>query len=252
MGQLHPFRVNHDEFNLVGRSPEKDRGNKRVDTDRFSGAGRAGDQNVGHFADIGDNSLAGNIQPQRNGKFGLVSTHFRRGKHPAQGDKLRYPVRNFHTNQRAAGNGGFNSNLASRGSQSKSEVIAQSRNFGEFSPQGNFQSVLGHRRTGVDLHDLGRNAKRLKGFFNRVGVVIDIAPVSFTADFFRKQGKRRKAPNLAFCRQRGNHARHQNFFFFFDKRLLFFFRNGLVNFQMAGGEFFVGIGNFKTGLGGFG
>ena len=56
--QLDPLRVDHDHPDLVGRRPHQQRADHRVDEARLAGAGGAGDQQVRHLRQVGDDEAA--------------------------------------------------------------------------------------------------------------------------------------------------------------------------------------------------
>ena len=56
--ELEPLRVDHDQPHVVRRRAVEDAGEHRVEADRLAGAGRAGDQQVRHRREVGDERLA--------------------------------------------------------------------------------------------------------------------------------------------------------------------------------------------------
>ena len=72
--QLDDLRVNHHEAELVGREAVEQRGDDGVDADGFAGAGAAGDEQVRHFREVGDDRMAVNVlaQRERNARLGVA------------------------------------------------------------------------------------------------------------------------------------------------------------------------------------
>ena len=56
--ELQPLRIDHDQPHIVGRGAVEDAREHRVQADRLAGAGRAGDQQVRHRRQVGDERLA--------------------------------------------------------------------------------------------------------------------------------------------------------------------------------------------------
>ena len=73
--QLDDLRIDHHEAKLVGRETVKQRGDDGVDANRFARAGAAGDEQVRHFREVGDDRMAVNIfaQRERNARFGVAA-----------------------------------------------------------------------------------------------------------------------------------------------------------------------------------
>ena len=57
-GELDALGVDEDHPDLIGRGAHEDRGDHRVDEARLTRAGRAGDEQVGHLREVGDDVAA--------------------------------------------------------------------------------------------------------------------------------------------------------------------------------------------------
>ena len=62
---LDHFRIDHDETQLFRREPVEHARDERVDADAFAAAGRAGDEQMRHLREIGDDGFAVNIFAER-------------------------------------------------------------------------------------------------------------------------------------------------------------------------------------------
>ena len=66
---LDHFRVDHDEAELLGRIPEKQARDDRVDADAFAAPGGSGHEAVRHLREIPDDRVPVNIHPQGERKL---------------------------------------------------------------------------------------------------------------------------------------------------------------------------------------
>ena len=72
--QLHHLGVYHQKADLAGGGFIKKTDNQRIDAHRFTGASGAGDQQVGHFCQIRQGHLSGNIPAQGNSQLAFRQT----------------------------------------------------------------------------------------------------------------------------------------------------------------------------------
>ena len=70
--QLHHLRVHHDEADLVGGGFIQQGDNEGVGADGLTGAGGAGNENVGQLFNVADDVPAGDVPAQGKGRLGLV------------------------------------------------------------------------------------------------------------------------------------------------------------------------------------
>ena len=66
--QFDHLRIDHHEAELVRREPVEQRGDDGVDANRFAGASAAGDEQVRHLGQVGDNRMAVHVLAEREGK----------------------------------------------------------------------------------------------------------------------------------------------------------------------------------------
>ena len=67
--QLHHLRVHQNQLHLVRFCLIKNAHDQRIDADRFSGTRGSRNQHVGHFGDVGNHHLAGDVLTHRKGKL---------------------------------------------------------------------------------------------------------------------------------------------------------------------------------------
>ncbi len=102
LAELHPFGVDEDEAELFGCGPHHDRGDQRVDARRLSGAGGAGDQDVGHVGEVLDHGPSRDVTAEGHfeGVGGLA--RLLGGEDVAQCDELTQPVGDLDADGRLA------------------------------------------------------------------------------------------------------------------------------------------------------
>ena len=66
---LDHLRIDHDEAQFLRREAVEHARDERIDADALAAAGRAGDEQVRHLREIGDDRLAVNIFAQREREF---------------------------------------------------------------------------------------------------------------------------------------------------------------------------------------
>ena len=84
---LDHLRIDHDETQILRREAVEHAGDERVDADALAGAGGAGDEQVRHLREVGDDRFAVNILAQRERNLArLCALPNRRLQQLAQGD----------------------------------------------------------------------------------------------------------------------------------------------------------------------
>ena len=125
--QLDHLRIDHHEPELVGRKAIEQRRDDRIDANGFAGAGAAGDQQVRHFREVGDDRMAVNIfaQRERDLRFGVAPfLGFQQVAH----DDLGFDgVRHFDAD--GAFSGHWRENVDALGFERGGDVVVQRRRF---------------------------------------------------------------------------------------------------------------------------
>ena len=94
-GELHPLRVDQHHPHLVRGGPGEDRQDQRVDAAGLAGAGRAGDQQVRHLGQVGDDEAALDVLAERDQHRVVVALRHRRAQHVAEHHDLGVGVRDL-------------------------------------------------------------------------------------------------------------------------------------------------------------
>ena len=69
---LDHLGIDHDEAELIGRETEEHARDERVDADALAAAGRAGDEEMRHLREIGDDRFAVNVLAERDRQLGCA------------------------------------------------------------------------------------------------------------------------------------------------------------------------------------
>ncbi len=167
--QLDHLRVNHHEPELVGRKLVEQRGDDGIDADRFAGAGAAGDKQVRHFREVGDDGMAIDILAQRERDAGLGVDPFVRFQEVAHDDLGLDGVGDFHADGAFAGHGREDVNAF--GLERGGDVVAQRGNFFQLHAGRGMQLVARDGRAFGDVTERNLDIELREGLLHepRVG-----------------------------------------------------------------------------------
>ena len=189
--QFHPFWVNHQEAQTVGRIAVKKRSDKSVNDHRLARAGGAGNQNVRRSSEIGKVGQTGNAATERDEQRLRRTGEFGAANERGQTDNRFSPVGNFHPDQRLAGNRRFNPDGMS--GERQGQVVVESENPRELDALGRLQGVTSDGGADRNLSHFHRDAEILERPLDDVGVGFDVAGARLAAVLFQKfQGRRRE------------------------------------------------------------
>src|ERR1035437_3840065 len=121
--QLDHLRVNHDEAELVGGEAVEQGTDDGVDADGFAGTGAAGDEQVRHFREVGDNGVAVNVFAQRQRDTGFDVAPFVGLEEVAHNHRSLDRVGHFNAYGALAGNGG--QDVEALGFEGGREIVVQ-------------------------------------------------------------------------------------------------------------------------------
>ena len=121
--QLDHLGVDHDHLDFVGRSLVEDAHDDRVDTDGFTGSGRARDQEVGHLGDIRDHRVAAYVFTDRKSETALGASEFLCLQNIPQIDDRGVLVGHFDADGGLSGDRSLNSDVD--GGQRQLDVVGQ-------------------------------------------------------------------------------------------------------------------------------
>ncbi len=144
-------------------------GDETVDAHRLTGAGRAGDEQVGHGRQIGHDGLPGHVLPQPDAQRRAHAAIFGRLHYVAQRDEGLGAVGHFDAHVPLAGHGGLDANGA--GGQGQRQIVGQAGDLAHLDLGAlaaalhqvvRLDAELGDRRPLVDLYHRGRRAETLQ------------------------------------------------------------------------------------------
>ena len=126
VGEFDALGVDEDEADLLRGLLHEQAGDDRVDADGLAGAGRAGDQHVGHLGEVGDDGLAGDAAAERDrepalGRLLLEGVGFDQA---ADADDALLGVGHLDADDGLAGHGRFDPDRG--GGEGEGEVVAES------------------------------------------------------------------------------------------------------------------------------
>ena len=104
--QFQHLGIDHDQLAAVGRQPVEQRQDHGVDADRLAGAGGAGDQQMRHAGEIGEDRFAADVLAKRKGQVLAGFLKGFGGQHFAQVNRLALAVGQFDADGIAARHNG--------------------------------------------------------------------------------------------------------------------------------------------------
>ena len=169
------FRVNDNKLHVGGSITIKKRANKSIGHNGFTGAGGTGDEEVGHFSEVSNNSATRDVftygESERVGGF-FPFVGLDNAAHTNIG---RASVRNFDANRASTWNRGFDTNLID--GEIKGELFVASENFGEIDASRRTHGVLSDAGADIGAFHFNFNTELRKSRFDNVGVLLDVAGV---------------------------------------------------------------------------
>ena len=160
--KLQHFGVNHDKFAFFRPHSVKQGDYHRVYAHGFTGTGSTGNQQVGHFGQIGINVLSADVFTQSNGQSRFGFSEFSAFQKFAQIYDFPGRIRQLNADGVAARNNSYtNRNRAHR----TRYVVGQTDNPGAFGSRRRLQLIQSHYRARTNFHNLAVYAKFLQNVF---------------------------------------------------------------------------------------
>ena len=103
-GEFEHLRIDHDQPAFLRRHAVEQRQDHRIDRHRLAGTRGAGDKDVRHLGDVGDNGLAVDGLAERQRKLGLGRFEIAAGENFAKIDGFPLGIRQFDADRVAARN----------------------------------------------------------------------------------------------------------------------------------------------------
>ena len=175
--KLDALGVDHDQANVLGKGAHEQGRDDGVDHDRLTRTGGAGDQQVGHLSEVGDNRRALGIAT--DGKLERTALHI--GKYVAQIDVLTLAIGNLDTHERGAGNRREDAHRL--GGKRKRDIVLEARDLAHALALTGLQLKGRDRGAGNPADNAGATAKLKQGGLQRLGSLFQL--------LIRRRGGRR-------------------------------------------------------------
>jgi hypothetical protein len=143
--ELHHLGIDHQHAELFRRIPIDQTRDDPIDAHGFSGARGAGDEQVGHLAQVSDHRLPLEIATQRDGERRPGPIPLRRVEQLSEGHDLRRGIGNLHSHGRLPRDRSDDAN--GLGPHGEGQVIGQRGDPSDFHARGGSDLVLRHHRT---------------------------------------------------------------------------------------------------------
>ena len=199
--QLHAFRIDHDQFEVIRVIVQHKRHGDRRDADGLARVGRAGDQQVGHGGEVRNDRLARNASAKRDRQRRIDSTELLRLQQRAQAHEHVFGIGHFHAHVRLTWDGRDNAQAFRL--QRQRQVFGEGGDFGNadflfvvlsgFFDVPGFHRELGHGGSHPVADHLRGHTKLGQGFLKQAGVHVDGRLVRGNHLFVFEQGQRRQA-----------------------------------------------------------
>ena len=171
--QLNDLRVYEDELDILRAGAEQEADDDRVDTDGFTAAGRACNQQVRHFAQVSDLRRAGNILAKRH-REGAAHIDIILGfKDRADVDRGADLIGNLDADCGFAGNGGLDAH-ARRG-KIQCNIIGKAGDAADLDARLGLQLIPGDRGAAADVEHRGLDAEAVQRIYQNIGVFLHLA-----------------------------------------------------------------------------
>ena len=166
--KLDALGVDHDQANVLGKRAHEQGRDDGVDHHRLTRTGRAGDQQVGHLGEVGDDRRTLGIAT--DGQLERTALHI--GQHVAQVDVLALAIGDLDTHERRAGDRGKDTNRLS--CERKRNIVLEARNLAHALALARLQLKGRHRGAGDPADHAGAAAKLKQGRLQRLGSLLQL------------------------------------------------------------------------------
>ena len=169
-GEFHDLGVDKDKLYILRRGAEQETDDNRVDAHGFTAAGRAGNQQVGHLAEVRYLSRSGDVLAQRHGKRAAHIDVILGLKDAADADGRADFVGHLNAHGRFAGNRRFDTD-ARRG-KIQGNIISQAGNAADLNARLRLKFVPCDGRAAADVQDSCFNAETVQRIDKDIGVFL--------------------------------------------------------------------------------
>ncbi|GJE53001.1 hypothetical protein GOFOIKOB_6076 [Methylobacterium tardum] len=184
--QLQHLRVDHDQAALFRLEPVEQAEDHGVDRHRLARAGGAGDEQVRHAREVGDDRLAADVLAQAQSQLVLALGEVGRREQLAQVDGLAGLVRQFDADDVAAGDDRDAGRDRRHGA---GDVVRQADHAAGFGAGRGLELVEGDDRAGPHRQDVAAHAEILDRLLEVEGVLLQHVGIDLLAAARRRQGE---------------------------------------------------------------
>ena len=171
--QFNDLRVDEDELDILGAGTEQKADDDGVDADRFTTAGRTGNQQVGHLAQVSDLGRTGNIFAESHRQRTAHIDVILRLKHCTDIDGGTNLIGHLNTDGRLAGDGGFDTHTS--GGKIQSNIIGQAGDAADLDAGLGLQLVPGDGRAAADIQHRSLDTETVQRVDQNVSVFLHLA-----------------------------------------------------------------------------
>ena len=191
-GEFDPLRINQQQPDILGCRLEQNGRDEGVDGDRLARTGGAGDEQMGHAGEVGDDRPADDIEAERQTEHGGGLLVRRTGENIPQKDCLANRVGDLDADGRLAGNGTDDAHPVHL--QDHGQVIGQGDDLVDLHPRRRREFVGRHHRPRGDARHraLDTEVQQLGGENIAHLVVVFSAQLDFALVVFIEQGQGRQ------------------------------------------------------------
>ena len=182
-GEFQHLRIDHDQPAFVRPQPVEQREDHRIDGDGLARARRAGDEQMRHLGQFGDDRLAADRLAEAERELVLGAAEGGGFDHFAQIDGLAPLVRQFDADHVAAGHDG---DAGRDGRHRAGDVVGEADDAGGFDAGRRLQFIERHDGAGAHVDDLAAHAKVFENALEQARVLFErIVGEAVAVEFLR-------------------------------------------------------------------
>ncbi len=170
--QLHDFGVDEEELDVLGAGTEEQAHDDAVDTDGFTAARAARNEQVGHLAQVGHLGHTGNVLAQGNAQGRSHPQERLALKHAADINRSLFVVGHLDAHGRLARDGGLHAHI--RHGQIQGDVIGQRGDAADLDARHGLHLIPGDRGPAGNIQHSGADPKALQRVHQLLGVGLEL------------------------------------------------------------------------------
>ena len=168
IGKLDHFGVDHDKLYILRSGFVEQADDNRIHANRLAGASRTGNQHMGHFCNIADDTAATDVFADSKGRFRLGFCEFGRINYLSQGNHGHSAVRNLDTDNRdLAGN---RRNPDAGCTETERNIVGHGSQLVQTYTLIKLHFVAGNTGTAGHIDNMGVDLKAFQCFIQAAGV----------------------------------------------------------------------------------